>query len=88
MAATLHDPRYKVLVSALAKARRDAGLSQQALGERLDRPQSFVGKVETRERRLDALELFDYLDALGVPAGDFVADLAPHIKPRGRRRRS
>lgn len=37
--------------------RLDAGLTQADLAERLNKPQSFVAKVETHERRLDLIEL-------------------------------
>lgn len=89
MASTLHDPRYRQLVQLLVEARQAAGLTQDALGARLGRPQSFLGKIETFQRRLDALELFDLLDALGVPAARFASRaetaLGPRPKPRRRR---
>ncbi|MEJ0060848.1 MAG: helix-turn-helix transcriptional regulator [Terricaulis sp.] len=52
-------------------ARMEAGLTQQTLSERVGRPQSYLGKIETFERRLDALELFDLLSALRLSAADF-----------------
>lgn len=87
MAATLHDPRYKVLIRALTDARKAAGLSQQDLAELLGRPQSYIGKLETFERRLDALELFDLIAALSLPAGRFASDMAPRLtrSPRATR---
>jgi Predicted transcriptional regulator with C-terminal CBS domains len=87
LAATLHDPRYKVLIRALTDARRAAGLSQQDLAELLGRPQSYIGKLETFERRLDALELFDLLSALSLPAGRFASDMAMRLarSPRAAR---
>lgn len=87
MAATLHDPRYKVLIRALIDARKAGGLSQYDLAALIDRPQSYIGKIETFERRLDALELFDLLEALSVPAGRFAAELAPKLAQSARRRR-
>lgn len=41
----------------LRQARRDAGLTQVVVAERLGRSQSFVTKAETGERRLDVVEL-------------------------------
>lgn len=87
LAATLHDPRYKVLIRALIDARKASGLSQYELAALIDRPQSYIGKIETFERRLDSLELFDLLDALSLPASRFAADLAPKLA-RARKKRS
>lgn len=41
----------------LRQLRQEAGLSQKQLADRLEKPQSFVSKYESGERRLDILEL-------------------------------
>jgi transcriptional regulator with XRE-family HTH domain len=53
---SIHDPEYVEIVARLRAARRRAGLTQAELAARLGRPQSYVSKVETCERRLDLLE--------------------------------
>lgn len=90
MATTLHDPRYRALVGLLVDARRAASLTQEELGSRLGRPQSFLGKVETYQRRLDALELFDLIAALDLDFRDFAtrASAVVGARPARRRRRS
>lgn len=45
------------LLDILISARVAKGLTQAELAERLDRPQSYVSKVETGERRLDVVEM-------------------------------
>ncbi|WP_390620440.1 helix-turn-helix domain-containing protein [Gimesia panareensis] len=45
------------------------------MAERLGRPQSFVSKYESGERRLDILELYDVCEALGLTLNDFVEKL-------------
>lgn len=87
MAATLHDPRYRTLIDLLVEARLAAGMSQAELAERVSRPQSFIGKIETLQRRLDALELFDLLAALDLSADSFAAGAAPKIGRRSRQKR-
>ncbi|TWO67801.1 helix-turn-helix transcriptional regulator [Caenimonas sedimenti] len=57
---------YKKLRSALAEARSQAGLTQEDVAEKLGRPQSFVSKYESGERRLDVLEFVEVCQALGV----------------------
>ena len=45
------------MIDHLVAARNAAGLTQQAVAERLGKPQSYVAKVEGLERRLDVVEL-------------------------------
>jgi len=65
----------KKLQALLRQVRVRAGLTQEEVARRLDRPQSFVSKYETGERRLDILELRQVLAALGLPLKDFVSTL-------------
>jgi transcriptional regulator with XRE-family HTH domain len=51
----------------LKSARREAGLSQVELAKKLGRPQSFVSKYESGERRLDLVELREICQALKIP---------------------
>lgn len=81
MANSLHDPRYHQLVELLVAARKDAGLTQRDLAARLKRPPSYIGKLESAQRRLDVVELLDVLEALGIKPSKFVAELIAELKP-------
>jgi transcriptional regulator with XRE-family HTH domain len=59
-------PKYIELRRLLVQTRNRVGLSQMALAKRLGRPQSYVSKFERGERRLDVVEFFEVVDALGV----------------------
>ena len=50
------DPAYVWFVAQLRLARTQKGWSQKELAEKLGRPQSYVSKYETCERRLDFIE--------------------------------
>ena len=52
-----YQARYKQFLKRLRKARKKAGLSQLAVAEAFGKPQSFISKCETGERRLDIIEL-------------------------------
>lgn len=65
MAKAKFSPAYKRLCAALIGARTAAGLNQTELAVRLSKPQSYVSKVETGERRLDVIEYAEYTTALG-----------------------
>ncbi|HYH80572.1 MAG TPA: helix-turn-helix transcriptional regulator [Longimicrobium sp.] len=64
-----------VLRQMLREMRKEAGLQQVALAERLGRPQSFVSDVEKGQRRVDILELMEICDACGVTLTDFASRL-------------
>lgn len=64
MTKSIHREPYKQLCALLIARRKEAGLSQYDLAEKLKRPQSFVAKVEVGERRIDVLEFLDIAHAL------------------------
>lgn len=59
-----HNPLYIEFVSSLRHARIQHRLSQRELGKLLNKPQSFISKVETCERRLDLIETAAWCIAL------------------------
>jgi len=56
----------------LREIRQQAGLRQSELAARLGRPQSFVSKYESGERRLDLIELRQVCQAIGISLEEFV----------------
>lgn len=61
---SIHSPEYIWLRQLFIKRREELGLSQRALASRLDVVYSFIGKVETGDRRLDVFEFMAYCEAL------------------------
>ena len=76
----LYTHRQRILLDLLRNIRKDAGLRQDDVAERLGRPQSFVSKYESGERRLDILELYDVCEALGLKLNKFVEKLVVNLK--------
>lgn len=62
---TLRTPEHIFLCERLKQARLQASLTQADLAKRLGKPQSYVAKVETQERRLDVVELARWMIACG-----------------------
>lgn len=56
----------KAVVETLVSARKAAGLRQEDLAARLKKPQSFISRIETGERRIDIVELYAVATAIGV----------------------
>jgi transcriptional regulator with XRE-family HTH domain len=48
---------YRQFLERLKAVREESGLSQVDIAQRLRRPQSFVSKIESGERRIDPVEL-------------------------------
>lgn len=65
-----HEKEYAAFKQSLIKARKDCGLSQLQLAERLGMgiSQSDISKIERGERRLDVVEFVVYTRALGITA--------------------
>jgi len=70
-----HDPRYRELMERLRDARKSLGLTQEELAGRLHRHQQFVSRYEGGQRRLDAVEFYDVVTALGLEAGTLLSEL-------------
>lgn len=64
MVKSLHTPSYAAFRQVMADARERQGLTQAELAHRLGKPQSFVSKYESGERRLDIVEFLSACSAL------------------------
>ena len=82
-------PDYQLLLAVLKAARKRAGVSQIDLAERLGNTQTFVSKCERGERRIDAVELVEFAEALGVPPlgllGEYLEQRAARLRPKSKK---
>lgn len=72
---SIHDPRYIQLINHLKVIRKAKKLSQSDLARLLDVERTQITKTETFVRRLDFIELCDWLDALDYNLQDFLRDI-------------
>lgn len=63
------------LAQMLCSLRADLGLRQIDLAEKLGKPQSFISKYESGERRLDLVELNEICRALHVSLSEVASRL-------------
>ncbi len=90
MLRAFHSPRYQTMCRRLKEARRRSGLTQAEAARALGQPQNFVSKCETGERRIDPIELADFMALYGttfdalVPPGTF-SSITPAGRGRSRR---
>jgi len=60
-------------MTLLREVRRELGVTQIELGQRLENTQTFVSKVERGERRLDVVEFVEFCEAIGAPPQEVFA---------------
>ena len=70
---------YRIFLETLIAARKEAGVTQVELGERLGRRQTFVSACETGVRRLDLIEFCAFAKALGYKPETLLARIAKKL---------
>ena len=75
MTKSLFTDRYRLFLQLLIQERRNKGITQVQLAEKLQKPQSYVSKYENGERRLDVVEFLDIADSIDIDASEFIKKL-------------
>ncbi len=70
--ATTRRPEYRRFLQRLREARIAAGFTQVEVARKLRRPQSYVSKCESGERRLDPVELVAFATLYRKPVTYFL----------------
>ncbi|MEZ0467898.1 multiprotein-bridging factor 1 family protein [Phaeobacter sp. SYSU ZJ3003] len=81
MAKTIRTNGQLALVRALVDARQNAGLSQQQLAAKLRRPQSFVARLESGERRIDVVEFTVLARVIGFDKNEVLSIVEAATEP-------
>jgi transcriptional regulator with XRE-family HTH domain len=69
--SSIHTRDYRRLLETLRKARLDADLTQVQVAAKLKKPQSFIAKCESGERRIDFIEMQALARLYGKPLSFF-----------------
>ena len=69
---SIYTRHQKALLKLLKEIRVKVGLSQGTLAKALEKPQSFVSKYESGERRLDLPEIKQICKVLDTPLAELV----------------
>ena len=78
--STISPNQREKLYRLLKNLRVEARLNQDELAHRLNKPQSFVSKYESGERRLDILEITCVCAAVGVSLSEFAERLERQLR--------
>jgi transcriptional regulator with XRE-family HTH domain len=63
---SIHTTEHRALVAAFIQARRNAKLTQLELAKKLGWKQSLIARVESGQRRIDAMDIVLWGKAVGV----------------------
>ena len=83
MVRSLRSPGHLALMRVLVETRKARGLTQQAVADRMDRPQSYMAKIENGERRLDVVELAEWAIAVEADAGTVARAVVEVVRDAG-----
>ncbi|GKW36356.1 helix-turn-helix domain-containing protein [Pectobacterium carotovorum] len=81
--ASVYSDEYQIVIKALREARIAKGITQGNLALALDRPQSFIAKVENGERRLDIVEFIHIARLLSLDPANIIAKIPAKYKALG-----
>ncbi|WP_373752672.1 helix-turn-helix domain-containing protein [Neisseria weixii] len=79
---SIYSTEHLYLRQMLTARRIELGLSQRALAERLDVVHSFIGKVETGDRRLDLFEFLVYCEGLELDSLKVIEEIIHRTEPQ------
>ena len=71
---SIYTDDYINIISVLRAIRINKNITQAEMAKQLNATQSFISKVENRERRLDVIELLSWIDALGASVSDVLPE--------------
>lgn len=69
---TIYQAKYSALIERLIAARRNAGLTQAEIAKILDKPQSYVAKIEGKDRKLDVMEFVELCETIGQEPSELI----------------
>ena len=72
MSKSVYSKDYKEIIERLKKARVEVGLSQQEVADKLNKPQSYISKIESGERRLDVAEIKSFASVYKKDISSFI----------------
>ena len=66
MSKSAYTKAHQMLVTTLAQMRREAGLHQADLAQKIGKDQSYISNIERGQRRVDVIEFYAILKAMGI----------------------
>lgn len=81
---SIYSEDYKIFTNLLKEFREKKGKTQEQLAQLLDSDRTLISRYENGQVRLDMIQIYYYLSAMGVPMRDFIEEFLSVLKPTGR----
>lgn len=81
MPKSVYTDAHAILVETLIAARKDAGLLQEDVANRLGKNQSYISNIERGQRRVDVLEFVALARAMSADPVKLFAAMAKRLPP-------
>ncbi|RKG35476.1 XRE family transcriptional regulator [Acinetobacter guerrae] len=72
---TIYRDRYQQMIDILIAERKRAKLTQIEVAQKLNKPQSYIAKIEGRDRKIDILEFIELCETLGIKASSLIKQI-------------
>lgn len=79
--ASIYSEEYQFVIKALRDARVQKGITQEKLAQAMERPQSFIAKIESGERRLDIIEFAYVAQLLDINPAPLLEKVMKKVRP-------
>ena len=80
MGSNTWSKQNQILQAQLKETRIKAGFTQLELAKKINKPQSYVSKYESGERRLDLIELRKIVLCCGILLNSFIKDFEQEME--------
>lgn len=69
---TIYADNYRLIIDRLTEIRKNGQMTQLEVAQKLNKPQSYVAKIENFERKLDILEFVQLCQVLDTKASEMI----------------
>lgn len=80
MTKSIFTKEYRAFLELLIHMRQTKNITQSVLAKKLKKPQSYVSKYESAERRLDIIETMNIVKVFNISLSDFCKKLEKTLK--------
>lgn len=72
---TIYKIRYQYIINHLIHIRKTKKITQQQIANKLNKPQSYIAKIERCERKVDILEFIEICEVMNINPIDVLQDI-------------
>ena len=77
---SVNDPKRVLLREMLISIRKQQCLTQSELAHKLGKPQSYISKYESGERKLDVIDVIEVVQSLNMSPSLFLRDFCSKME--------